>query len=253
MFPIHDSIPKIRTPFVVYAIIAINVLVFFYQLSLPLDAGMELAYRYGMVPMRYFNPLWGAINNLSPDNYWPFLTAAFMHGGWLHIIINMWTLFIFGSSLEGRMGPMPFLVFYLCCAVASTFAHGYFNQTSEAPVIGASGAVAGVIGAYAFTYPRARVTLLVPIIIIPLVFSIPAVAFAAVWFGIQVLQGAWDLASPNVGDGIAWWAHIGGFVTGLVLLPLFLLFAPAPPEARPRSRPREWEPGPWDGPNLHDR
>jgi membrane associated rhomboid family serine protease len=251
MFPLHDSIPRIRTPVIVYAIIVLNALVFLYQVSLPHDGALEFAYRYGMVPMRYFDLDWGKNIGLSPNNYWPFLTATFMHGGWLHIIINMWTLFIFGASLEGRMGPVPFLAFYISCAVASTYVHGYFNQSSEAPVIGASGAIAGVIGAYAFTYPHARVTLLVPVIFIPLVFSIPAVAFAAVWFGIQVLQGAWDLASPSVGDGIAWWAHIGGFVSGLVLLPVFLLFAPAPPE--PQQRPREWEPGPWDGPNWHDR
>lgn len=251
MFPIHDSIPKIRTPVIVYAIIAVNVAVFLYQLSLADLGGRIFAYEYGMVPKRYFDRAWAIDFGLSPDNYWPFLTATFMHGGWLHIIVNMWTLFIFGSSLEGRMGWAPFLAFYLCCAVISTFVHGYFNQGSEAPVIGASGAVAGVIGAYAVRFPHARVTLLVPIIFIPLVFSIPAVVFAAVWFGIQLLQGAWDLATPSVGDGIAWWAHIGGFVSGLVLLPVFLLFAPAPPE--PQPRPREWEPGPWDGPNWHDR
>ncbi len=110
------------------------------------------------------------------------------------------------------------------------------------PVIGASGAIAGVIGAYAVRFPTARITLLVPIIIIPLIFTVPAVVYAVVWFGIQVLQGAWETLSPSMGGGIAWWAHIGGFVAGLVLLPIFLLFAPPPPR-------REWRPGPWDYPD----
>jgi membrane associated rhomboid family serine protease len=172
----------------------------------------------------------------------PFLTASFLHGGWLHIIFNMWTLFIFGSTLEGRMGSIQFLIFYLCCAVASIYAHGYFNPTSEAPVIGASGAIAGVIGAYALRFPTARITLLVPIIIIPLIFSIPALVYAALWFGFQLLQGAWEALAPSMGGGIAWWAHIGGFIAGLVLLPVFLLFAPTP-----RSRtPTPWHRGPWD-------
>ena len=129
------------------------------------------------------------------------------------------------------MGSPQFLIFYLCCAVLSTYAHGYFNADSQVPVIGASGAIAGVIGAYAVRFPTARITLLVPIIIIPLIFTVPAVVFAVVWFGIQVLQGAWETLSPSMGGGIAWWAHIGGFVAGLVLLPIFLLFAPPPPDA----------------------
>lgn len=254
MFPIHDSIPKIRTPFVVYVLIAVNAAIFFYQLSLPESETRLFIYHYAMVPKCYFGL--GGVDggSIAWFDYIPFLSSAFLHGGWLHIIINMWTLFIFGSSLEGRLGSAKFFLFYLCCAVSSTYAHGYFNSASGSPVIGASGAIAGVIGAYVLTFPQARVTLLVPIIIIPFVFSIPAVAFGVVWFGTQVLQGVWEMSAPGVGDRIAWWAHIGGFVSGLVLLPVFLLFAPKPP-APPQPRPpqREWEPGPWDGPNMHDR
>jgi membrane associated rhomboid family serine protease len=138
------------------------------------------------------------------------------------------------------MGSAPFLAFYLACAVASTGVHAWFNATSDVPVIGASGAVAGVIGAYAVSFPTARITLLVPIIIIPLIFQIPAVAFAAIWFGMQLLQGAWESLTPDMGGGIAWWAHIGGFIAGIVFLPLFLLFAPPR-----RPAPDPWQPGPW--------
>jgi membrane associated rhomboid family serine protease len=243
MFPIRDSVHTTQTPVAVYSIIAINALVFLYQNSLTSNAAVDFSYTYGMVPYYYFDEASRLRPGLVPIDFLPFLTATFMHGGWLHIIFNMWTLLIFGSTLEGRMGTPQFLVFYLCCAVISTFVHGYFNADSQVPVIGASGAIAGVIGAYAVRFPTARITLLVPIIIIPLIFTVPAVVFAAVWFGIQVLQGAWEALRPSMGGGIAWWAHIGGFVAGLVLLPVFLLFAPS------RPREREWRPGPWDYPD----
>ena len=243
MFPIRDSIPTTQTPVVVYGIIAVNTLVFLYQITLSPHAAVDFAYAYGFVPYIYFDGYSGLRPDLVLTDYFPLLSATFMHGGWLHIIFNMWTLLIFGSTLEGRLGSLQFLIFYLCCAVISTYAHGYFNADSQVPVIGASGAIAGVIGAYAVRFPTARITLLVPIIIIPLIFTVPAVVYAVVWFGIQVLQGAWETMRPSMGGGIAWWAHIGGFVAGLVLLPIFLLFAPAQPPIR------EWRPGPWDYPD----
>jgi membrane associated rhomboid family serine protease len=243
MFPIRDSVHTTQTPIAVYAIIAVNALVFLYQINLSPPAAVDFTYSYGMVPYIYFDGVSGLRPDLVLTDFVPFLTATFMHGGWLHIIFNMWTLLIFGSTLESRLGTPQFLVFYLCCAFFSTFAHGYFNAESQVPVIGASGAIAGVIGAYAVRFPTARITLLVPVIIIPLIFTVPAVVFAAVWFGIQLLQGAWETLRPSMGGGIAWWAHIGGFVAGLVLLPVFLLFAPTrPPE-------REWRLGPWDYPD----
>jgi membrane associated rhomboid family serine protease len=240
MFPLRDSIPTTRTPVVVYSLIGINVLVFLFQLSLSPAAAVDFTYTYGLVPWLYFSDAAALRYHLTAIDYLPFLTATFMHGGWLHIIFNMWTLLIFGDTLEERIGSFQFLVFYLSCAVLSTYAHGYFNPESQVPVIGASGAIAGVIGAYAASFPTARITLLVPVVIIPLIFTVPALAYAGVWFGIQLLQGAWEALRPSMGGGIAWWAHIGGFVSGLVLLPLFLLFAPARPVAGP------WQRGPWD-------
>jgi len=239
MFPIRDSVPIQQTPVVVYLLIAVNAVVFLYQESLGANAAVAFTYEHGLVPIRYFDPFWGRQNGLSPTDYWPFLTATFLHGGWLHIILNMWTFYIFGQTMEGRMGSVPFLAFYLVCAVVSTAVHAWFNAASDVPVIGASGAIAGVIGAYAVSFPTARITLLVPIIIIPLIFDIPAVAFAAIWFGMQVVQGAWETMTPDMGGGIAWWAHIGGFVAGIVLLPLFLVFAPA------RRVRGPWQAGPW--------
>jgi membrane associated rhomboid family serine protease len=238
MFPIRDSVPKYQAPVVVYSLIAINTLIFLYQRNIGEFQAATFAYTYGMVPARYFAG--GAFPNGHPiGDLYPLVTSAFLHGGWLHIILNMWTLLIFGSTLESRLGPLQFLIFYLCCAALSGYAHGYFNAYSEVPVIGASGAIAGVIGAYALRFPTARITLLVPVIIIPFIFTIPALAYAVIWFAIQLLQGTWDVFMPSVGDGIAWWAHIGGFVAGLVLLPFFLLFAPVQPQTT-------WQRGPWD-------
>jgi membrane associated rhomboid family serine protease len=239
MFPLRDSVPKYQAPIAVYGIIVLNALVFLYQNGLDRYTAIEFAYTFGFVPAAFFGG--GAFPNGQPlGEWWPLITSAFLHGGWLHIILNMWTLFIFGSTLESRMGAVPFLIFYLICAVASTYAHGYFNPFSNAPVIGASGAIAGVIGAYALRFPTARITLLVPIIIIPFIFSVPALAYAAIWFGIQLLQGTWDAMMPSMGGGIAWWAHIGGFLTGMILLPIFLIFTPA------LRKPARIEHGPWD-------
>jgi membrane associated rhomboid family serine protease len=240
MFPIRDSVPKERTPVVVYSLILVNTLVFLYQTGLSPRFAEYFAYSYGFVPYVYFYPDGSLRPDVTAAELWPLITATFLHGGWLHIILNMWTLFIFGSSLEGRLGNAQFLLFYLCCAAASTYAHGYFNPRSTAPVIGASGAIAGVIGAYALSFPTARITLLLPIIIIPFIFTIPALAYAAIWFGIQLLQGTWESISPGMGDSIAWWAHIGGFLAGLALLPFFMVFAP------PRRTSGGYHRGPWD-------
>ncbi len=243
MFPIRDLVPKYQTPVVVYGIIAVNTLVFLFQINLAPVEAINFAFSHGLVPAAYFLPDGSLRAGVTATDFWPFLTATFLHGGWLHIILNMWTLFIFGSTLEGRMGSVQFLIFYLLCAVISTYAHGYFNARSDVPVIGASGAIAGVIGAYAVRFPTARITLLLPIIIIPFIFTIPALAYAVIWFGIQLLQGTWDSLIPSMSGGVAWWAHVGGFVAGVVLSPLFLLIAPAPPPQRGLQR------GPWDYPD----
>ncbi|MEJ2117377.1 MAG: rhomboid family intramembrane serine protease [Alphaproteobacteria bacterium] len=240
MIPLRDNIVQTRPPVVVYTLIAMNAAVFLVMLLMPKAMMIETVYHYGLVPRHYFAPSWDMHYGSSPESYWPFLTATFIHGGWMHIIFNMWTLYIFGSTLEVRFGPVLFLVFYLCCAVASMFSHAYFYPLSTAPVIGASGAIAGLIGAYALTFSRARITILIPFFFISLIFSIPALAFAAIWFLFQVMQGVWTALSPSVGDSVAWWAHVGGFLTGLILLPIFLLLAPA------RAMQYRWHRDPWN-------
>jgi membrane associated rhomboid family serine protease len=263
MFPLKDSIRIPSPPVAVYLIIAINVIVFLYQYSLTSQAANDFLIHHALVPRRYFHPAWAEAHGLSPSNYLPFIEGTFMHGGWWHLILNMWTLFIFGSSLEGRIGHLGFLSFYLVCGFIASFAHAYFNKDSPVPTLGASGAIAGVLGAYATTFPRAKVTILILIVIIPLFFKIPALGYALIWFGFQFLEGFIDLASPSMGSGIAWWAHIGGFAAGFLLIPLWRwgpdrtydedasratagrLWPPRRTASRNESSGRGWTRGPW--------
>ena len=221
MFPLKDSIRIPLAPLTTYFIILINIGVFLYQEALDPRAAYEFSLHYALVPRRYFDPVWAHIHGLNPHDYLPFITGTFMHGGWWHIVLNMWTLFIFGASLEGRIGRLGFLSFYLACGFIASFAHAYFNMGSAVPALGASGAIAGVLGAYAATFPRAKVTILILIVIIPFFFKVPALAYALVWFGFQFLAGFVHLTSEGMGGGIAWWAHIGGFLAGLTLIPLW--------------------------------
>lgn len=260
MFPLKDSIRIPFTPAATYLLIAVNVIVFLYQYSLsPVDA-YYLSRHHALVPQRYFNPAWAYAHGLNPHDYLPFIEGTFMHGGWLHLILNMWTLFIFGTSLEGRIGRIGFLIFYLACAFIASFAHAYFNQDSAVPTLGASGAIAGVLGGYATTFPKAKITILILIVFFPLFFKIPALGYALIWFAFQFLQGFIDLTSPSMGGGIAWWAHIGGFAAGFVLIPVFRLGPNRTYDeeevrladrraARTAVRPQEgrsgWTRGPW--------
>jgi membrane associated rhomboid family serine protease len=264
MFPLKDSIRIPHTPVVTYLLIFINTAVFLYQYSLNPHDAMVFSFQHALVPRRYFDSNWAAVYGLSSHDYLPFIEGTFMHGGWWHLILNMWTLFIFGSSLEGRVGRLPFLSFYLLCGLIASLVHAYFNQDSGVPTLGASGAIAGVLGAYATTFPRAKITILILIVIIPLFFKVPALAYALIWFVFQFMQGFVDLVSPSMGGGIAWWAHIGGFLAGVILIPLWR-FGPdrtfdesavarkiplaahlsALEETPPRSEPPGWTRGPW--------
>jgi membrane associated rhomboid family serine protease len=205
---------------IVMAIIGVNVLAFLYQLSLNEAALQVFLYEHALVPLRYFAPGLARESGLSPTDLTPFLTNTFLHGGFLHIILNMWTLYIFGPALEDRLGPARFLTLYLTAGVAASVTHALFNAGSAVPALGASGAIAGVIAAYAVRFPFAWVKVLVLIVIFPLFFDVPAMLFAGLWFFMQVLAGTTELLSPfgGAGGGIAWWAHIGGFIAGWLLL-----------------------------------
>jgi len=242
MFPIRDSVSRTTEPIVVWTIIGLNIAAFFYQLGMSAPELNYFLYQHALVPRRYFSPGWANMVGLSPTDFSPFLSNIFLHGGWLHIIFNMWTLYIFGPALEDRLGSVRFAILYLLAGVAASATHALFNAASMVPALGASGAIAGVIAAYAVRFPYAWVRILVPIVFIPLFFSIPAVAFAGIWFFMQLIQGASELFSPlQLGAGIAWWAHIGGFVAGWVLL------AALDPAAAAHPRQAGWyNGGPWE-------
>ena len=221
MFPIKDNIPHRESPFVTWLLILINGVVFLLETSLPPEALQRLLMHYGMVPARYTDPLWALSRGLSPVDPLPFLTSIFLHGGWWHFISNMWTLWLFGDNVEDCLGHFRFLVFYLLCGLAAGFLHFFFNPGSTLPTIGASGAIAGVMGAYFVMFPTARVITLVPIFFIPYFIEIPAVFYLGLWFLSQLFSGVFSLMLPAGAGGIAWWAHVGGFLFGIFVLPLF--------------------------------
>ncbi len=222
MIPIRDNIPSRHPPIMTVAIIAANVLAFGYALLLGPQSVRELFYLFGIVPARFSHPLWAARVGFPAHDYWPFLTSMFLHGGWLHLIGNLWTLWIFGDNVEDRMGPLRFLAFYLVCGLVAGVTHALTNLSSTVPTVGASGAIAGVMGAYFILYPRARVVTLIPILIFPLFLEVPAVVFLSFWFLAQIFSGTLALAASSDVGGIAWWAHGGGFLAGAVLFGLFL-------------------------------
>jgi membrane associated rhomboid family serine protease len=229
MFPIRNAVPTRYPPVVTWILIAINCAVFLFQIGLsPVEEQLFLS-QFALIPARYIELFAYGDVHLSLPDIVPFFTMMFLHGGWLHLILNMWTLWLFGPAIEDRLGHGTFLIFYLVCGIAASLTHVIFSLTSAVPALGASGAIAGVLGFYMRMFPLARIVVLVPILFLPLFFEVPAVVFAGLWFLMQVMQGTAELLMPSAG-GVAWWAHIGGFIAGFVLgSPLRL------PERRYRS------------------
>jgi membrane associated rhomboid family serine protease len=216
MIPIRDTIRSETYPIVNSCIIAVNVLVFFVELSqgARLDGFIKI---YGLVPARYSVPQI-ADYFTTGQQVLSFLTFMFLHGGFLHLLGNMWSLYIFGDNVEDRLGHFRYLMFYLLCGLASGISHLAINWHSMIPTIGASGAIAGVMGAYFILYPRAKVLTLVPIFFFFQFIELPAFLFLGIWFLFQFMSAAGASAQAA---GIAWWAHIGGFVFGVIFLKLF--------------------------------
>lgn len=216
MIPLRDSIPSSRTPVVRNALIVACTVMWLSQLA---DPRGELVVRLGMIPARMTgeaSALFGRPYGLElPGSYVPdwltLLTCTFLHGGWLHFLGNMLFLWIFGDNVEDRFGRLPFLIFYLGCGAAASAAHLASAPGSAVPTIGASGAIAGVMGAYMFLYPKSRVLALLPLGIMLVDIVLPAPFFLGYWFVLQLVQGSVDAGH---GGGVAWWAHIGGFVVG---------------------------------------
>ena len=216
MFPFIDTAPRAARPVLVLSLILVNALVFFWTLGLPSRELNAVLVQYALIPARYTHPALARSVGLNPNDYWPLITYAFLHGGWLHIIFNMWFLWIFGPAMEARFGRLGFLLLYLGGAIAASAVFIITDPNGAEPVLGASGAIAAVIAAYAVIYPAERVITIVPILFIPLFIPVPAILFALIWFLLQVWQGTTEIGHPAMAAGIAWWAHIGGFIFGAV-------------------------------------
>jgi membrane associated rhomboid family serine protease len=205
MIPLRDTQPSYSKPIVTLFIILFNVLAFFYEISLdPYSRNMFISV-YGIVPDRF----------QSVDLF----TSMFLHGGWMHLIGNMWFLWIYGDNVEDILGHGKFLLFYLLCGIAAGLVHLVTNPYSRIPTIGASGAIAGVMGAYMIKFPHSRILTLVPLFVFITTMEIPAILILAYWFVIQIFSGVGSVAASNVSrGGVAWFAHVGGFVAGMALI-----------------------------------
>ena len=216
MIPLRDMIQSKTYPIVRNILIGINVLVFLWQKAQG-PYFTKIFYLYGVVPIHYSNPeMAGEITFF--EQLVPFFSYMFLHGGFLHLLGNMWFLYIFGDNVEDRLGPSRFLAFYLLSGVAAALIHTATNWHSSLPTIGASGAIAGVMGAYFLLFPRSRVLTMVPIFFFPYIFELPAVFFLGYWVLIQFFYAS---VSGGQAGGVAWWAHIGGFIFGLATVKLF--------------------------------
>lgn len=219
MLPLHDDNPTLRKPVVTVGLILACVAMFLWQQTLTGGFAERVIYGMGMVPALVLGgydlppgmglvPAWA-----SPVTY------QFLHGGWMHLIGNMWFLWVFGNNIEDSMGHVRFVVFYLLTGLVAAAAHIAFNLESGVPIVGASGAISGVMGAYMVLYPRVRVQTLIVLFVFIQVVALPAVVILGLWFALQLLSGVGSLG--QIGGGVAFWAHVGGFVAGVVLIKLF--------------------------------
>jgi membrane associated rhomboid family serine protease len=229
MFPLRDTVRPRSRPYVTWTLIAVSLAVFAATASLQAGVFERLILDYGLVPAR--------ISFADPGSWLTLFTSIFLHGGWFHVISNLWTLFIFGDNVEDRMGHVRFLAFYLASGVVAGLAHVALAPTSTLPTIGASGAIAGVLGAYFVLFPSARVLTLVPLIFIPWLVEIPAFIYLGIWFLSQLSSVLLNLGAAGDFGGIAWWAHIGGFAFGALLAVLLIM----PRLRRPRQMSYELE------------
>ena len=249
LFPLYDLNPHRRFPWLTLAIIAANFAVTAWTTTLREDQTGKLALQYGFVPARLTNlgkgqpveaPLLAldqrrdrivqidavALSTEPTDVYVTFLTTMFLHGGWVHLLMNMWMLWVFGNNIEDRLGHLMYTAYYLVGGVVATLCHWAFEPNSLVPVVGASGAVAAVLGGYAITYPTAKVRTLVFFFLITII-DLPALVLLGIWFVLQLVSGLFQLGGIVL-EPVAFWAHIGGFVVGMLLMPLLSLGASPP-------------------------
>ena len=223
MIPIRDTIPSRCFPLATLSLIAANVLVFIWHRSLSIAQQELVVYWLGLVPARYTNLLSANPSGWPMFGWWPFLTHMFLHANLPHLIGNMWSLWIFGDNVEDRMGSGRFLIFYLLGGLAAAAAQILMHPSARLPMVGASGAVAAVLGAYFLLFPRSQIIAFAPVLFYPLFFTVPAATYLLFWFLSQWWAGTLSQLMPARTGGIAWWAHIGGFLFGLFLHPLFMI------------------------------
>jgi membrane associated rhomboid family serine protease len=212
MIPLRDDNPTQSVPVVTRTLIVLNVAAFLFEVALG-PALHDFILGWGLVPLRFAYALAG-VEPAGPTVVTA-LTSMFLHGGWIHLLGNAWFLWIFGDNVEDRFGHVKFLLFYLGGGLAAAAVHLVFNFTSPVPTVGASGAIAAVLGAYAVLFPRARVVTLVPIFFFFQVIALPAMLVLGLWFVLQIFSGSLTIGAA--GGGVAWWAHIGGFLFGIVV------------------------------------
>ncbi|MGH7492356.1 MAG: rhomboid family intramembrane serine protease [bacterium] len=212
MIPLKDDNPRVTFPLINTLLIVVNVAVFLHEMFLPEVEMEQFIQSYGAIPLHVSQGM----------HYSGLFTSMFLHGGVLHILGNMLYLFIFGDNIEGSMGSIRYLVFYVLCGIGAAISHILIDPGSEVPMVGASGAISGVLGAYMLTYPKARVLVLLPILFYVSTFRVPAVVVLGLWFLNQLISGFFSTGNDqNLGGGIAWFAHIGGFVLGILLVKFF--------------------------------
>ena len=217
MFPLKDTVRAREVPLVNWLLIGVNLFVFVIETRLGPQGLQRLVWALGVVPARF-------LSHPSPREIATIFTSMFLHGGWFHVISNLWALYLFGDNVEDRMGHGRYLLFYLLTGAAASLTHVLFNPASRLPTVGASGAISGVLGAYLVLFPAARVVTLIPVFFLPWFVEIPAIIYLGMWFLSQLFNGLFSLAATGVigtYGGVAWWAHVGGFTAGLLLVKFF--------------------------------
>ena len=221
MIPLRDVNPSRKVPVMTILIILANVLVFIFQISLPRETSELFLHIFGFTPLRLTE---GLRHGLLSEIVWSgvtLFTSMFLHGSFMHLLSNMWALWLFGDNVEDRLGHLKFLLFYFLSGIVAMTAHYVFNFTSDIVAVGASGAIAGVMGAYFVLFPFAKIVTLFFLIFVPIFIDVPAFIYIGLWFISQLSNGIFTLFGPVFGSGIAWWAHIGGFLFGMLVGPRY--------------------------------
>ena len=232
MIPIRDDAPRTTTPLITYFLIALNCVIFLFEVSLAPGARSEFVYQFGVVPESVLDAVTGTPGSSLAGAGVSVMSSMFLHASWLHLIANMWALWIFGDNIEDHLGHFSYLALYLASGIFASVLHVAFNQGSQVPSVGASGAIAGVMGAYFLLFPSARVLTIMPIVFV--FVWLPAWIVLGYWFVAQFLSGAATAIArtSSTGGGVAFWAHVGGFIAGVTLIKLF-------PAAHPRYQFRD--------------